>query len=108
MVYELRIYEALPGKLPALHTRFRTGTLKLFEKHGIRQLGFWTTYVGPSSNTLTYILQWEDLAERQRRWDAITMDLDWHADKAESERGGPLVAQVQSMFLQHTDYSALQ
>ncbi len=108
MVYELRIYEALPGKLPALHNRFRTGTLKLFEKHGIRQVGFWTTYVGPSTNTLTYILQWEDLAERQRRWDAFTTDPEWHTVRADSERDGPLVARVQSMFLQPTDYSALQ
>ncbi len=75
MIDELRIYEALP----ALHERFRTGPLKLFEKHGIRQLGFWTTSVGPSTNTLTYILQWEELTERQRRWDAFTVDPDWHA-----------------------------
>ena len=53
--------------------------MKLFEKHGIRQLGFWTTSVRPSTNTLTYILQWEELTERQRRWDAFTVDPDWHA-----------------------------
>ncbi len=108
MIYELRVYEAMPGKLPALHARFKSNTLSLFAKHGIQPVGFWTTYVGPSTNTLTYLLQWDDLGERQRRWDAFSSDPDWHTARAESERDGPLVAHVQSMFLKPTDYSALQ
>src|SRR3712207_4795807 len=108
MIYELRIYEALPGRLPALHARFKTHTLALFEKHGIKQVGFWTTYVGPSNNTLTYILVWESLEERQRVWDAFGTDPAWIEARTNSERDGPIVARVESMFLKPTEYSALQ
>jgi hypothetical protein len=108
MIYELRIYDAVPGKLPALHARFKNGALPLFEKHGIRPIAFWTTYVGPSTNTLTYILQWNDLGERQRVWDGFSSDPAWLAVRTESERDGPLVERVQSMFLKPTEYSALQ
>ena len=61
MIYEMRIYEAQPGKLPALNARFANATLRLFARHGIVAVGFWTTYIGPSANTLTYILAWDDL-----------------------------------------------
>ncbi len=108
MIYEMRIYDAVPGKLPALHARFKTGTLRLFEKHGIRSIGYWTTYVGPSTNTLTYILAWEDLADRQQRWDAFSTDPEWLKVKAETEQAGPLTERVQNMILKPTDYSPLQ
>ena len=58
MIYELRVYRCLPGRLPALINRFANVTLKLWEKHGIKQACFWTTLVGPSSQELTYILVW--------------------------------------------------
>ena len=58
MLYELRIYECVPGKLPDLNKRFSTITLKLWEKHGIKQAGFWTTVIGESNQTLYYMLQW--------------------------------------------------
>ncbi len=64
MLYELRIYHCVSGRLPALLNRFDTITLKLWEKHGIRQAGFWTTLVGESNQTLYYMLAWESLAER--------------------------------------------
>ena len=108
MIYEMRVYEALPGKLPALSARFADHTLRLFERHGISAVGFWTTYIGPSVNTLTYILAWDDLGERQRRWDAFQRDPEWLAAKAASEQGGPLIAQAQSTILQPTAYSALR
>ncbi|MBA3944911.1 MAG: NIPSNAP family protein [Herpetosiphonaceae bacterium] len=108
MIYELRIYDAMPGKLAALHTRFTTATVRLFEKHGIKPVGFWTTYIGPNSNTLTYILAWEDLGERQRRWDAFASDPEWQAAKAESEKDGSLTERVQNMIMQPTGYSPLQ
>ena len=108
MIYELRVYEALPGKLPALHKRFATGTLPLFAKHGISAVGFWTTYIGPSGNTLTYILAWQDLADRQQRWDAFQADPEWHKVRADSERDGPLLLYAQSSILKPTEYSAIQ
>ena len=46
MIYELRIYSCLPGRLPALLKRFETNTLKIWENHGIKQAGFWTVLIG--------------------------------------------------------------
>jgi hypothetical protein len=63
MIYELRVYHCAAGRLPALHQRFENTTLKLWEKFGIEQVGFWTTLVGPSNQTLTYLLKWDSLAE---------------------------------------------
>ena len=67
MIYELRVYHCVPGRLPDLIKRFDTITLKLWEKHAIHQAGFWTTLVGPGNNDLTYFLKWETLAEREAK-----------------------------------------
>src|SRR5688572_20976655 len=74
MLYELRVYEAMPGRLPDLNKRFETVTLKIWEKHGIRQVGFWTAYVGESNQQLLYLLEWKDLAERERVWNTFQSD----------------------------------
>ena len=70
MIYEMRVYRCLPGRLPALLKRFDTITLKLWEKHGIKQAGFFTTLVGESNQELTYFLAWESLADREKKWAA--------------------------------------
>src|SRR5271156_5710478 len=57
MLYELRIYHCMPGKLPAVVSRFENATVKLFEKHGIQPVGFWTTVIGESNADLYYILK---------------------------------------------------
>src|SRR5438445_8757058 len=67
MIYELRVYHCVPGRLPDLIKRFDTITLPLWEKHGIHQAGFWTTLVGESNQDLTYFLKWESLAEREAK-----------------------------------------
>lgn len=67
MIVEMRIYHCAPGRLPALHDRFRNITLAFFDKYGIKQIGFWTTVVGTSNHALTYMLQWESLAEREQK-----------------------------------------
>ena len=69
MLYELRSYHCVTGRLPALLNRFETVTLKLWEKHGIRQAGFWTVAIGESNQDLYYMLEWESLAERERKWE---------------------------------------
>ena len=71
MIYEMRVYRCLPGRLPALLKRFETITLKLWEKHGIKQAGFFTTLVGESNQELTYLLAWESLADREKKWAAF-------------------------------------
>lgn len=108
MLYELRVYHVVPGKLPALHARFADHALRLFEKHAIRSVGCWTAYIGPSSQTLTYMLAWEDLGERQRRWDAFSADPEWLAVKADTERDGPLIERAEVSILKPTDYSPLR
>ena len=108
MIYELRIYRCLPSRLPALLKRFETATLRIWEKHGIRQAGFWTTMLGQSSNDLTYLLAWDSLAERERLWDAFLADPEWVAARIDSEKDGLIVANVSSSILQPTAFSSVR
>ena len=108
MIYELRVYHCVPGRLPDLLKRFDTITLKLWEKHGIRQAGFWTTLVGESSQDLTYFLQWETLAEREQKFTAFGADPEWKRVYEESHKNGVLVGKVESVYMEPTDYSALK
>jgi hypothetical protein len=108
MIYELRIYRCLPGRLPALMKRFDTVTLGLWKKHGIRQAGFWTTLVGESNMDLTYMLAWYSLAERERIWNAFMADPEWIKERADSEKDGMIVANISSSFLQPTAFSSVK
>lgn len=105
MIYELRVYKCLPGRLPALLKRFEEHTLRLWERHGVRQAGFWTTLIGESNNDLTYFLRWETLAEREKNWTAFVTDPEWIAARTASEADGPIVADVSSQFLSPTKFS---
>ena len=86
MLYELRVYRCIPGRLPALIKRFDTATLKLWEKHGIRQVGFWTTLIGESNQELTYMLAWNSLAEREQKWNGFMADPEWIGKRAELKK----------------------
>jgi NIPSNAP protein len=108
MIYELRAYEAVPGRLPKLVARFNDHTLPLWAKHGIRQVGFWTTIVGESSNRLTYMLAWDSLADREARWTAFQNDPAWHKARDESEKDGPIVQTIANQLLAPTEFSALR
>lgn len=108
MLYELRIYRCMPGRLPDLNKRFEGVTLKLWEKHGIRPVGFWTTLVGESNQDLTYLLEWKDMAERERIWNGFMSDPDWLKARGESEKNGPIVAQITNSFLAPTAFSKLK
>ena len=108
MIYELRVYRCLSGRLPALLKRFETVTLKLWEKHGIRQAGFWTTVVGESNRDLTYLLAWETLAERETKWAAFLADPAWQAARAASEADGPIIENVSNQFLAPTAFSSVK
>lgn len=107
MIFELRIYHCAPGQLPALNKRFETVTLKFWEKYGIRQVGFWTTLVGSSNQTLTYMLQWASLAEREEKWNAFASDPEWLAKRAESEAHAIIVERIDNQILTPTAYSAM-
>jgi hypothetical protein len=108
MIHELRIYHAVPGRMPDLNNRFSNITLKMWEKFGIRQVGFWTTLVGPSNNALYYLLEWQSLADREQKWNAFAANPDWLAARAETEKNGPLVERVENIFLTPTAYSKLK
>lgn len=108
MIHELRIYHCVTGRLPALLKRFDTVTLKLWEKHGIRQAGFWTVAIGESNQDLYYLLEWESLAEREKKWGAFSTDPEWTAARAKSEADGPIVASLGNQILQPTSFSSVK
>ena len=107
MIYELRIYETVPGRMGALNNRFQNVTLRMFERHGIKSVGYWEDVIGVSGR-LTYILAWENLAHRERGWDAFANDPEWLAARAKSEEDGPIVARVISTLMRPTPYSPMQ
>ena len=108
MIYELRTYYCAPGRLPALNQRFETITLKFWEKYGIEQVGFWSTLVGSSNQTLTYMLQWQSLAERETKWNAFASDPEWLARRAETEAQAIIVERIENQILVPTSYSAMR
>jgi NIPSNAP len=101
MIYELRIYHCVVGRLPALLKRFESTTLELWQRHGIRQAGFWTVLVGEGGNQdLHYLLAWESLAERETKWNKFATDPEWlskrfdheHVSAADGVLGGEVKA----------------
>jgi hypothetical protein len=108
MIYEMRVYHCVPGRLPALLKRFETVTLDIWKKHGIRQAGFFTTVVGETSQQLIYFLAWESLAEREQKWGAFTVDPAWISARAETEKDGQIVAKVVNQLLAPTAFSAVK
>ena len=108
MIHELRVYYCLPGRLPNLLKRFDTITLKLWEKHGIKQAGFWTVLVGDSNQALYYLVEWESMADREKKWNAFQSDPNWVSARAETEKDGPIVAKVVNSFLQPTSFSSVK
>ena len=103
-VQELRVYHAMPGKLPALHDRFADHTINLFKKHGIKNVGYWTEDVG-TSNKLVYMLGYSGLGDREKGWAAFGADPDWLKARAASEVDGPLVRRSMGTILRRTAYS---
>ncbi|GLQ81471.1 NIPSNAP family protein [Mesorhizobium huakuii] len=108
MIYELRIYDCLPGRLPALLKRFSDQTLAIWQRHGIRQAGFFTTTIGENNNRLTYFLAWESMAEREAKWTAFVSDPAWHRAVDESQRDGQIIANISSQLLTPTAFSSVK
>jgi hypothetical protein len=108
LIHELRIYHFVPGRLPALLKRFETITLGLWQRHGIRQAGFWTVTVGDSNNDLYYLIEWSSLAEREQKWTAFQSDPEWIAKRAETEKDGPIITSISNLILQPTSFSAVK
>jgi hypothetical protein len=105
-VYEMRTYTTHPGRLPALNKRFKDHTLKLFEKHGMKNEMYWVpTDPKLSENTLIYVISHESEAAAKKSWDAFRADPDWAKARDASEADGKIVAGVVSVYMTKTDYS---
>lgn len=103
-VFELRTYTAAPGKLDDLHARFREHTMKIFEKHGIENIGYWVPQENPD-NKLIYLLAHPSRDAAKKSWAAFGTDPDWKKAQKDSEANGRLVTKVETVFLDATDYS---
>ncbi len=105
-VFEMRTYTTHEGKLDDLQARFRNHTTKYFEKHGMTNIGYWVPRDQP--NTLTYILAYPNREAATQSWDAFRKDEGWIAARKASEANGPIVAKVQSVFMDPTNFSGLK
>lgn len=105
-VYEIRTYFPHPGCMDRLHARFRDHTIRIFRKHGIKSIGYWTPVDDPESK-LVYVVEFAGMEARTKAWDAMRDDPVWSRVRAESERDGPIVRQAISVLLKPTDYSPL-
>ena len=107
--FEMRTYTANDGKMAELHKRFREHTNRLFEKHGMTLVGYWTPVDGPeAANTLVYILAYPSREAREKSWKDFQADPDWQAAYKASHANGPLVKKAVSQFLNPTDYSPIK
>lgn len=106
MLYELRTYHTPEGKLDALNARFRNHTLTLFEKHGMKNIMYWTPIDRP--DTLIYVIAHKDKAAADASWKAFREDPEWQKVAEETQRNGKLVEKVESVYMTPTDYSPRQ
>ena len=108
-IFELRTYYTHPGKMPALHARFREHTNKLFEKHGMTLIGYWNP-IDPkqAEEKLIYVLAFPSKEAADKSWHDFQNDPAWKTARAKSEENGPLVAKVDRVFMNPTDYSPLK
>jgi len=105
-VFELRIYHAAPGKLSELEARFRDHTIKIFDRHGMKSVAYWTPIDEPDkSNTLIYILQHPSREAAAANWKSFQDDPEWTSVREKSEANGKLVEKVDSTYLVLTDFS---
>lgn len=105
-IYELRTYTSLEGRLPNLHARFKDHTLKLFEKHGMKNVAYWTpTDEKLSQNTLIYVIWHASPEAAKKSWDGFRADPDWIKARDASEKDGKIVAKVEVVYMKATEYS---
>ena len=106
LVYELRVYHCFEGKLPDLHRRFREHTMKIFEKHGMKNIAYWTPMDEPQkANTLIYIIAHASREAAAENWKSFSADPEWQEVQKASEANGKIVEKVESTFMTLTDFS---
>ncbi len=108
-VFELRTYHTFDGKLDALNARFRNHTTRLFEKHGMKNIGYWVPQDAPASrNTLIYVISHASREQAKKNWDAFRADPEWNKVREASEASGKIVEKVDSVFMDPVDYSPIK
>ena len=109
-IYELRTYTTNEGKLDALNSRFRDHTVRIFERHHMKSVGYWTPSEGPmAGNTLIYILEHPSREDAKKNWAEFNADPEWQKVRTESEANGKILQKSpDSVFMNATDYSAIK
>jgi hypothetical protein len=108
-VFELRTYTAPEGKLPNLQARFRDHTIRIFNKHGMKSVGYWVPQDAPArDNTLIYVISHDSREQAKKNWADFQADPEWKKVSAESQVDGPIVSKVVSVFMDATDYSPIK
>jgi hypothetical protein len=108
-VFEIRTYYTFPGRLEALHKRFREHTMKMFEKHGMTNVAYWTPQDSPGKdNTLIYVISHPSREAAKKNWAEFSADPEWQKIAADSQKDGKIVEKVDSVFVDATDYSPLK
>lgn len=103
-LYEMRVYYCEPGRLDALLSRFRNHTTKLFEKHGMTNVGYWVP-IENTDNKLVYVLSYPNLAARDKAWKDFSSDPEWKKVQSDSEKSGKIVSKVEKTYMHDTDFS---
>jgi hypothetical protein len=108
-VFEIRTYYTLPGRLDALNQRFRNHTMKLFEKHGMTNVGYWVPQDSPArDNTLIYVISHASREQAKANWAAFIADPEWQKVAEESQKDGKIIERIESVYMDATDYSPLR
>ena len=108
-VFEIRTYHTFPGRLDALHKRFREHTMKMFEKHGMTNVAYWTFEDSPAKeSTLIYVISHPSREQAKKNWAEFSADPEWQKIAADSQKDGKIVEKVESVFVDATDYSPMK
>jgi hypothetical protein len=108
-IFELRTYKATPGNLENLLARFRNHTMRLFEKHGMTNLGYWIpTNPEKSGDTLIYLLKHDSMEAATASWRAFATDPEWATVNEESNRNGAILDSVVREYMTATDFSQMK
>ncbi len=105
MIHELRIYTASPGRMGDLLARFRDHTMAIFERHGIRNIVYWTNSIGGRSDELWYVVGFDSMAQRDEAWNSFRNDPEWQQVRRDTEADGPIVDRIENRILEPTQWS---
>ncbi len=108
-IYELRTYTAADGKLDNVVARFRDNTIRIFNRHHMKSVGYWLPTGGDKAGkTLIYILEHANEEDALKNWAEFNADPEWQKVKAESEKDGKIVTNAERVFMSPTDFSPIK